>query len=230
MSAHPDPAAARGSSETPGEDDESRPGHGGFANGMGVIGFAIALNFLLDAMDPETIDGLHPMIRIPFESGGKLGVTCVLCLIGVMMIAWDLMHRPTDEQPVAAPSTGARRGAVARRAKPKPAIPEPPAQLPQGAEVYAEELPEEQSAGPKKILAVWGASGSPAVPPPPAEDRSRGPEPRRDDKGGGVVLETAKYLNYRTGDVRGGESGDTPAPRPVPGGFRKGRTKHTRTE
>lgn len=101
-----------GSSRETTEDEEERGSrHSGFAVGAVFIALAIALNFILDGMSSDDVAALPWFIAVAFDSGGKLGVTIVLCAIGVGFVAWDVL----THKEVAAPRTVGRRGAGGER-------------------------------------------------------------------------------------------------------------------
>lgn len=203
-----------------GEDSNDASGsmHGGTAVGAVFIVLAIGLNFLLDGMGEDEVAELPWFIALAFESGGKLGVTLVLCTIGVLFIGWDVLtHRPSaTTQAVAAP---AGRSRAAARPRTKSAVRKkdaPPRDEPVAEEI-GEDEPEREAKKAPTSRGPFGGGGRPAKPAEPADEA----KPERPRGNGAVVLSTAKYLN--TGDGGGGDRDGLPD-------FRKGRTLHTRTE
>jgi hypothetical protein len=196
-------------------------GHGGFATGMVFIVLAIGLNFVLDSFSAEDVEELPWFIALAFESGGKLGVTVVLCSIGVLFILWELMFKmDAKEDPKASFSAAARVGATRLMARPAA---NPAGEPKPGEELFAEEIPDGEEPGPKKIPALKGGFSAGQATGGPVGDTNPGPTPPGGG-GGAVVLTTAKYLNQGNGGAAGGGGSGTG------GGFRRGRTNHTRTE
>ncbi len=167
----------------------------GFAVGMFLIVLATVLNFALDKMSPDDVASLPWYIGAAFESGGKFGVTVVLCSIGLMLMLWQFfVNSANGKDPKAGFSAAARHGTreLAKRPTPPPP-PEATVTTPDGEEIpLAEEVSEDDSK-PKKIPALRGRFTAPGRVGGPVGTASE--PPPNCDSDGTVVLQTAKYLN-----------------------------------
>lgn len=195
------------------EEQAKSQSQGAIGGGLVLIVLATVLNFVLDGMSPDEVAELPWFIALAFESRGKLGVTVVLCTIGVLLIVWGYVNAP-----------GEKTAAVSSL----PRQPPNPAQA---------ERPLTNTDSPGKIPARGAGFGAPVAAPAtaPVTPRPRElPPPTGPGGGGGIVLETAKYLKP---DPPVAEDDPTDAP-PLPGigpgsappDFRKGRVISRHTE
>lgn len=189
--------------------NESKWGYA-FAGAI-ALGFAGVIQFAFGGLDEETLEIMPAIVKVPYEIAGKLGITVALAVIGLSLIARDVIVNRVSRSEVAS----GRRSNTLRIAK-QTAGAVDDADLPIAEDV---EPARGKKPGAAMIAALTGrfegrgASG-PATTGGPTGDSNPAPP---SDTGGQMVLSSAKYLNRNVG----GDPGGT---------FRKGNTQHTSDE
>lgn len=193
-------------SEAKDEEKEIKWGYA-FA-GLIAIGIAAAVQFAFGDLDEETLANMPAVLSIPYELGGKLGLTVPLAVVGLCLILRDVLVHGGGSKQTATPAPRTAASRFAKRAEPQEEeeleMGEP---LSEAVEVEAEPVP---SPGPAKIPGRGGFAGSPRS---TRSKREEEPAPTGD---GQMVLASAKYLNRKPG------AGDKD--------FRKGKINMTQDE
>ena len=93
--------------------------------GLGVITLATVVNFALAGMDQQELDAMPAVLKVPYEMGGRLGVTIILVMLGLSVmvgghVSYHLQRRNQRHDPwteqlesyAALANTPSRGGAV----------------------------------------------------------------------------------------------------------------------
>jgi hypothetical protein len=182
---------------------ESKWGYA-FAGGL-ALAFATVIQFAFGGLDDEMLENLPAIVTIPYGIAGKLGITVPLALLGLGLIARDVLAN-AGTGTVKSSTAPARRGRVTPKGESELEFGEP---IPDEVIAPAAPIPASKKipAGPARPA----AASAPATPTAP---------------GGGMVLTSAKYLTGGTGGTGGTTNNGTGGVRGG-GNFRKGRTQHT---
>jgi hypothetical protein len=182
----------------------------GYAVAGGIaLAFAAVIQFAFGGLDAEMLENLPAVVTVPYGVAGKLGLTVPLAVLGLGLILRDVLVNSRGSNADPGPTPARLAAAAGRRGRATPPQDE-------GELEYGEPLPDEPvpAAAPKGVVKKIPAGPAPAPAPAPRRPAASAPPV---DTGGGMVLQSAKYLNRNPGG--GG-----------PGNLRKGRIEHTKTD